>query len=84
VGVGSGVVSQHLILRSRRPRLLSGRGPQGSEAPVLSARSAVSVVQAIVRLRTISSAVLRGLLQAWCVPFGAEVVLDPKSWVVVV
>jgi hypothetical protein len=31
VGVGGGVVSQHLILRSRSLRLLSGRGPQGSE-----------------------------------------------------
>ncbi len=26
-----GMVSQHLILRSRSPRLLSGRGPQGPE-----------------------------------------------------
>ncbi len=28
VGVGGGVVSQHLILRSRSLRRLSGRGPQ--------------------------------------------------------
>ena len=33
VGVGSGVVSQHLILRSRWPRKLCGRRPQVSPGP---------------------------------------------------
>jgi hypothetical protein len=56
VGVGSGVVSQHLILRSRRPRRLSGRwAARFRGSGFLSEISAASFSQALVSISSYSA-----------------------------